>query len=285
MPTPSIERKLSEVGRIIAPLGAVEHPGPLESPAPSGDLVALFEQRFNDLRDPADSEPGVIHVGDMPEAAATIAQLCQSVPRGEIIWSSEGPSSRSLPSSLASDAAAGGMAVALDGHAFPDSMAAQGRGHATGHGHATGRDFAVGVTPAVALIASTGSIVIEIADPQDAWTSLLVDRHIVVAGRDRLVPDLPTFYRELSEQLADSRGAGSAVAQPPSRPTAPAPPPTGSPRRPIHVCITGCSRTADIEKLLVIPAHGPRQVRVILCAAPVDWASLHRAAADPTVAR
>jgi len=254
MPTPSIERKLSDVGRIVARLGAVEHPGPLESPAPSGDLVALFEQRFNDLRDPADSEPGVIHVGDMREAAATIAQLCKGVPRGEIIWSSEGP-----------------WASTSRG---PDAA-----------GRAAPRDFAVGITPAVALIAGTGSVVIEIADPRDAWTSLLVDRHIVVAGRDRLVPDLPTFYRELSERLADSRGAGSAVAPPPSPPTAPAPPPTGSPRRPIHVCITGCSRTADIEKLLVIPAHGPRQVRVILCAAPVDWASFHRAAAAPAAAR
>jgi tetratricopeptide (TPR) repeat protein len=33
---------------------------------------------------------------------------------------------------VGSRASAGGMAVALDGHAFPDGMAAQGRGHATG---------------------------------------------------------------------------------------------------------------------------------------------------------
>jgi L-lactate utilization protein LutC len=41
-----------------------------------------------------------------------------------------------------------------------------------------------------------------------------------------------------------------------------------------QVCITGCSRTADIEKLLVVPAHGPRQVRVILSRTPIDWVSL-----------
>lgn len=114
------------------------------------------------------------------------------------------------------------------------------------------RDFAVGVTPAAALIATTGSVVVEIPAPVDAWASLLVDRHIILADRSQLLPDLPTFYRRLHERHA----AGE--------------------RLPIQVCITGCSRTADIEKLLVIPAHGPRQVRVILSEVPLDWHELHR---------
>lgn len=229
MPTRSIEQKLNEVARIVAPLAAVEYPGPLALPAPGGDLVALFEQRFNDLRAPGDTEPGVIRVADAHEATATIARLCNGVPQADIIWSGDKPSS---PSARVPDGAS----------------------------RLAPRDFAVGITPACALIAGTGSVVLEIADPHDAWPSLLVDRHIVVAGRDQLVPDLPTFYRRLSVRLA----------QPP--------------RRPIYVCITGCSRTADIEKLLVIPAHGPRQVRVILCATPVDWGLLRRTA-PPDVAQ
>ncbi len=116
------------------------------------------------------------------------------------------------------------------------------------------RDYAVGVTGAEALIASTGSIVIEQREATDAYPSLLVDRHLVVTSRDRLLPNLPTFYRLLSER----RAAGEQLAN--------------------LVCITGCSRTADIEKLLVIPAHGPRQVRVILVDQPIDWPELRRLA-------
>jgi L-lactate dehydrogenase complex protein LldG len=117
------------------------------------------------------------------------------------------------------------------------------------------RDFAIGVTPAAALIAATGSVVVELAAPADAWASLLVDRHIIVADRAQLLPDLPAFYQRLHERYA----AGE--------------------RLPVQICITGCSRTADIEKLLVIPAHGPRQVRVVITEVPVEWHDVRRAAA------
>ncbi len=107
------------------------------------------------------------------------------------------------------------------------------------------RDYAVGVTSAAALIAATGSVVIELPVAEDGYASLLVERHIVIADRGRLLPDLRAFYGRLSERLR----AGESL--------------------PNQVCITGCSRTADVEKLLVVPAHGPRQVRVILCRAPL----------------
>lgn len=116
------------------------------------------------------------------------------------------------------------------------------------------RDWQLGITPARALVADTGSVVVEIPNAAAAWASLLVEQHLVVAGVDQLVPDLAELYRRLDPTTADA--------------------PAGS-----LVCITGCSRTADIEKLLVVPAHGPRQVRVVLCDEPVNWPVLRNAIA------
>lgn len=116
------------------------------------------------------------------------------------------------------------------------------------------RDWKLGITPAWTLVADTGSVVVEIPNAAAAWASLLVEQHLVVAGVDQLVPDLAELYRRLDPTTADA------------------------PARNL-VCITGCSRTADIEKLLVVPAHGPRQVRVVLCDEPVNWPVLRNAIA------
>jgi hypothetical protein len=115
------------------------------------------------------------------------------------------------------------------------------------------RDCAVGITPAYVLVAATGSVILELPRAEHGHASLLVDRHIVVAHSGQLVPDVPAFYRLMSERVAEG---GELTNQ---------------------VCITGCSRTADIEKLLVVPAHGPRQVRVILSRAPIEWAAVRGA--------
>ncbi|HVP13456.1 MAG TPA: LUD domain-containing protein [Phycisphaerae bacterium] len=117
-------------------------------------------------------------------------------------------------------------------------------------GPAPRRDCAVGITPASVLIASTGSVILELPRAEEGQASLLVDRHIVVAHRGQLVPDVPAFYGLMSERC--QRGE----------------------RLTNQVCITGCSRTADIEKLLVVPAHGPRQVRVVLSRVPVEWGAI-----------
>jgi L-lactate utilization protein LutC len=114
------------------------------------------------------------------------------------------------------------------------------------------KDVLVGITSAGAIIASTGSVMIPLPEPVSAWPSLLVDRHYVVASLDQLVSDLQSYYEALSRRLA----AGEAL--------------------PNYVSITGCSRTADIEKMLIVPAHGPRQLRVILSRRRLDWSGLQR---------
>lgn len=94
------------------------------------------------------------------------------------------------------------------------------------------------ITAAECLIAATGSIVIA-SSSAGRGASVVAPLHIVVASEEQIEPDLAAVLR-----LAKERGLvrnNSAL-----------------------FLITGSSRTADIEKILVLGAHGPRRVLVIL---------------------
>ncbi len=94
------------------------------------------------------------------------------------------------------------------------------------------------ITGAEGLVASTGSILVS-SSCGGRGGSIVAPVHIVYATVDQLAPDLEAGFARL-------RAAGV-------------------PEKNSYVgLITGCSRTADIEKLLVIGAHGPRRLAVIL---------------------
>ncbi len=95
---------------------------------------------------------------------------------------------------------------------------------------------AAGLTLAEALIAQTGSIVVSAACGGRAG-SVLPDLHIVVARASQLAPSLAATLSALGP--AFERASMACV-------------------------ITGPSRTADIEKLLVLGAHGPRRLVLLL---------------------
>lgn len=94
------------------------------------------------------------------------------------------------------------------------------------------------ITHCEALVASTGSIVVS-AQSGGRGGSVVAPVHVVVANTSQLVPDLDTAFEHL--QGSEAPQVNSFIG-----------------------FITGCSRTADIEKILVIGAHGPRRVVVIL---------------------
>lgn len=94
------------------------------------------------------------------------------------------------------------------------------------------------VTLAEALIAQTGSILVTAACG-GRGASVIAPCHIVYATVAQLVPDLATALGRLSQQRALDRNSFACV-------------------------ISGSSRTADIEKILVQGAHGPRRLVVIL---------------------
>ncbi len=93
--------------------------------------------------------------------------------------------------------------------------------------------FDVGVTEADAFIARTGSIAISGLDRR---VSLLPAHHIVIGQAVQIIPSLVTW---LSGLPLHSNWSHASI-------------------------ITGPSRTADIEKILVLGAHGPKELSIIL---------------------
>jgi len=97
----------------------------------------------------------------------------------------------------------------------------------------------VGITECDALIAQTGSVMLTSRRAGGRALSILPPHHVVLARRDQLVPDLPTAFELLkSEYNGDYPSMISFV--------------------------TGPSRTGDIERILVLGAHGPKKL-TILC--------------------
>jgi len=94
------------------------------------------------------------------------------------------------------------------------------------------------VTLADALIAQTGSIFVSAACG-GRGASVVAPCHIVYATTRQLVPDLVTALRNATEQRRLENNSFACI-------------------------ISGSSRTADIEKILVQGAHGPMRLVVIL---------------------
>ena len=94
------------------------------------------------------------------------------------------------------------------------------------------------VTLAEALVAQTGSIFVT-ASCGGRGASIVAPCHIVVANISQLVPDLKTVLANASKQGRLEKTSFACI-------------------------ISGSSRTADIEKILVQGAHGPIRLVVIL---------------------
>ncbi|MDR2284017.1 MAG: LUD domain-containing protein [Sphingobacterium sp.] len=107
---------------------------------------------------------------------------------------------------------------------------------------ATDRDFEqaeVGITACEALIARNGSVMISNANEGGRRLSIYPPVHIVLAKASQLVMDIRHAITQLKDRY-----------------------PTYLPS--MVTTITGPSRTADIEKKLVLGAHGPKELYVFL---------------------
>lgn len=96
----------------------------------------------------------------------------------------------------------------------------------------------VGISECDALVAQTGTVLLCTKSGGGRALSVLPPHHVVLARRDQLLPDLPTAFAVLHERYGDTWPS-------------------------LVTFITGPSRTGDIERILVLGAHGPKRLTVI----------------------
>lgn len=94
-----------------------------------------------------------------------------------------------------------------------------------------------GITQCDALVAQTGSVLITALSAGGRALSVLPPHHVVFAPRTQMVPDLTAAYAVLREKYGSNFPSFISF-------------------------ITGPSRTGDIERILVLGAHGPKRLTV-----------------------
>jgi len=97
----------------------------------------------------------------------------------------------------------------------------------------------VGISECDALVAQTGTVVVTSRTAGGRALSCLPPHHVVIARREQLVPDLPAAFALIKTKYGENFPSMISF-------------------------ITGPSRTGDIERILVLGAHGPKKL-TILC--------------------
>lgn len=97
----------------------------------------------------------------------------------------------------------------------------------------------VGLTECDVLVAQTGSLIVTSRSSGGRALSVLPPHHVVIARREQLVRDLTAAFAFIQQKYADNYPSMISL-------------------------VTGPSRTGDIERILVLGAHGPKKLTVIL---------------------
>lgn len=97
----------------------------------------------------------------------------------------------------------------------------------------------VGLTECEALVAQTGSVLVSATSAGGRALSVVPPHHVVLARRSQMVPDLTVALQKARAKFADNFPSFLSF-------------------------ITGPSRTGDIERILVLGAHGPKRLTILL---------------------
>lgn len=96
-----------------------------------------------------------------------------------------------------------------------------------------------GLTTCEALVARTGSVLVSAGSASGRRLSIYPDQHLVLARASQIVPDIGDALQRLQDGYDNKLPSMISLT-------------------------TGPSRTADIEKTLVLGAHGPRSIVLFL---------------------
>jgi L-lactate dehydrogenase complex protein LldG len=96
-----------------------------------------------------------------------------------------------------------------------------------------------GISECDALVAQTGSVLVTSRSAGGRALSVLPPHHVVLARREQMLGDLPAAFSLLERKYSETYPSFIGF-------------------------ITGPSRTGDIERILVLGAHGPKKL-TILC--------------------
>jgi L-lactate dehydrogenase complex protein LldG len=102
---------------------------------------------------------------------------------------------------------------------------------------ATGDD-AIGITGCFCAIAETGTLVFVTSAKTPSATFLLPDTHIAIVGAEQIVPGMEEAFVRIRREC-------------------------GAMPRAVNL-VSGPSRTGDIEQTIVLGAHGPRRVHIVV---------------------
>ena len=95
----------------------------------------------------------------------------------------------------------------------------------------------VGISECDALVAQTGTVVVTSRTAGGRALSVLPPHHVVIARREQLVPDLPAAFALIKSKHGANYPSMISF-------------------------ITGPSHTGDIERILVLGAHGPKKLTI-----------------------
>ncbi len=96
-----------------------------------------------------------------------------------------------------------------------------------------------GITECDALVAQTGSVLVTNRSCGGRALSVLPPHHVVLARREQLLRDLPAAFQLLKRKYVGNFPSMISF-------------------------ITGPSRTGDIERILVLGAHGPKRLTILV---------------------
>ncbi len=182
---------------------------PLVGPT-QAEQVALFEKNSAALK------TEVYEVGSLAEAAAQLGEIAK-----EAGWKQVATHNDPLASGLSGKL---GLPI-LTTEAGYDTLELE--------------KCDAGITGCDALVAQTGSILVSTMSAGGRALSVLPPHHVVIARREKMVPDLASALRLVRDRYAPNWPSCLSF-------------------------ITGPSRTGDIERILVLGAHGPKRLTVFL---------------------